>query len=175
LSPQSRRAHLSVVSDAADTSHHDLRRDQLPMLSDLEKVDQATVEGVAMDLQVNGIGVSAAVVAMRQAAEEAGRAGQWSEIVDSVGTAFAELGLRRAQELTPAFLASAHRDLIGTGTFTPEHYDAMTASWRTHIGRIHPEDESLKPGEPAVFGCGPRELSTDETTSWQDMLRGPHT
>ena len=163
-----------MVSDTPEASHHDLRNDLGPMLTDLEKIDQTTVERVAMYLQITGVAASEAVVAMRQAAERAGRAEQWSEIVDSVGTAFAELGLRRAQDLTPAFLASAHCDLIGTGPFTVEHYDALTVPWRTHVGRIHPEDESLKPGEPAVFGCGPREFDPAELAELNAMLR-PHT
>lgn len=175
---QSRRSgrpsHLSLVSDAPDAGHRDLRNDLMPMLSDLETIDQTTVERVATHLQATGVDVSAAVVAMRQAAEEVDRSGRWSEIVDSVGTAFAELGLRRAQELTPTFLASANRDLIGTGPFTVEHYDALTGPWRTHVGRIHPEDESLKPGEPAVFGCGPREFGEAEIVELGAMLR-PHT
>ena len=93
---QSRRSgrpsHLSLVSDAPDAGHRDLRNDLMPMLSDLETIDQTTVERVAMHLQATGVAASAAVVAMRQAAEEVDRSGRWSEIVDSVGTAFAERG-----------------------------------------------------------------------------------
>ncbi|MGQ1798099.1 hypothetical protein ACT4S5_13320 [Kocuria oceani] len=40
-------------------------------------------------------------------------------------------------------LAKAFRDLIGTRGYTAGHYEALTASWRVLVGRVHPEDADL--------------------------------
>jgi hypothetical protein len=97
--------------------------------------------------RLSGGKVSAALMALRQAAEEADRSGQWDETVDAVRASFDELDLRGAEELSAPFLAVVHRDLIGARTFTAEHYDALTRPWRTQVGRLHPEDESLSTGD----------------------------
>lgn len=52
-------------------------------------------------------------------------------------------GLKSHQYVTMPILAGAYRDLIGTRDYTAEHYEALTASWRVLVGRIHPDDADL--------------------------------
>lgn len=108
------------------------------------------MDRIAEELQVTGVAVSAAVMAMRQAAGTAGRAEQWGKVVDMVRASCADLGLQRVDDLTPVFLAAAHRDLVGNDPFTAERCESTPASWRTQVGQFHPEDERLHPDGPSV-------------------------
>jgi hypothetical protein len=142
------------------------------MLRELEDDDdQETVEKVITGLEPGGVTGSAAWVELREAVVAAGRTEEWNEIVTGVRQGFEARGLDGAEAITPAFLGSGFRQLQGVGEFTAEHYDALTTSWRTHVRWTHPEDESLKPGEQGVYGCGEPPTSRG---SWADFARGPH-
>lgn len=168
-----RPSHLSVVRDADDRPQ--IHTTLSSMLERASSLGQEEVDLIAAGVGPAGSDGSAAMEALVRAVAGAGRIPEWDEVYRRVCDTLERTGLERTYAITPAFLAASFHDLIGTEEFTVEHYDAMTSSWRSHVGRIHPEDESLKEGEPPVFGCGPREFSGEGLPSWQDLLRGPHT
>ncbi|MGQ1798096.1 hypothetical protein ACT4S5_13305 [Kocuria oceani] len=165
-----RPSHLSVVRDPGHSPVVHTVVDS--MLEQLPSLDHPMVDRVAEGIGPAGSDGSEAMDALIRTVAGAGRMHEWDEIYREVCDELERTGQQRTYAISPAFLAAAFRELVGTDGFTALHYDTMTASWRTHVGRIHPEDESLKDGEPPVFGCGPRELPEDWPSSWQDFW--PH-
>lgn len=164
-------------------SHYSAARSAFPVINSmlsamydqLGELDQATVDRVAAGIGPGGSDGSEAMEALIRAVSAAGRLHEWDELYPEVCTTLEATGLERTYAISPALLAGAFRDLLGEHGFEGIHYDAMTASWRTHVGRIHPEDESLKPGELPVFGCSPRQEPEGGYGTVEDFLRGPHT
>ena len=82
-----------------------------------------------------------------ESAESAARDAAWSAesaawSAESAAWSAAESAARSAAESAArsAALGLVTRDLIGTGSYTQEHYDKLTAPWVSVFGKLHADD-----------------------------------
>ena len=101
------------------------------------------VERLAAAWDAAWAGVSTA--AARGAAGDAARAADLDAARAAAGAAAWDAAWGARGAAWDAARALVTRDLIGTHGYAQDHYDALTRSWATVIGPVHPDDQT--PGD----------------------------
>ena len=112
-----------------------VRRESAMTVPEIEALGAAWVAGrgaalgAALGAAGRVAGRDATLGAVREAVREAARGVVWATPWD----------VARGAALGAACALSA-RDLIGTGSYTQQHYDLLTGPWAAVIGPVHPDD-----------------------------------